>query len=612
MELSIDFVSLELRRDSKLFRRTILLRNIKRISEEVHVILWDIGDLDVFLEGHVKLLKLLGKSLEFSGLAEGLESSADRFGLGGGGGFLPGGIVGFVPLGSLEHFPLVLDIIGLILDDLNTLVVYVDAIWGLLDVILKGIVEVLHLVEELLTLWGSPEFLVEGLDGGDLIGFGPSLDGVLEVSDGSGHLDGFSSSANIVEFLLDLSLSSLGDGDLKKSKLVIDLLWKISDLDVGLEGKIELLKLLGKSLPLSRLGEGLESSSERLGLWGSGGLLPGGIVGFLPLGSLEHLVLVLDIIGLVLDDLDTLVVDVDTVLGLLDVLLKGLTEVLPLSHELLTLWGGKEFLVEGLDGLDLIGMSPSLEGAFEVSDGSGILDLVHGLTNIVEFLLDGSLSLWGDGDLEEVLLILPVVWDIGDLDVLLDLVLDVNDFLVESLTLIGVSEGLDSSDELLSVLGLEGSLPSSLVGLVPLGAIELLVLVGNIAELIGEFIHVLIWEVDTVLVVVEVLIKDVSNIHPLVNELLTLWGSHESLVNLLDVGDLLGHGELLEGVLEVSGRSGVLDRLGGLLNIGDFLLDLSLAGLGDSDLEEVNLVLEVFELRGADDTEEKGKGEFHF
>ena len=135
---------------------------------------------------------------------------------------------------------------------------------------------------------------------------------------------------------------------------------------------------------------------------GSGGLMPGGIIGLLPLGTVEHLVLVFDIVHLVLDDLHTSVVDVETSLGLLDVLLESKSEVLPLSHELLTLWGGKEFLVELLEGGDLLGAVQSLEGVLDVSGWLGVSDLLEGWLDIVGLVFDLSLSGLGDSDLEGV------------------------------------------------------------------------------------------------------------------------------------------------------------------------------------------------------------------
>jgi len=45
------------------------------------------------------------------------------------------------------------------------------------------------------------------------------------------------------------------------------------------------------------------------------------------------------------------------------------------------------------------------------------------------------LSSWGNVELEEIGLILPVVWEFSDLDVLLDRVSELNDLLVDGLAL---------------------------------------------------------------------------------------------------------------------------------------------------------------------------------
>ena len=93
----------------------------------------------------------------------------------------------------------------------------------------------------------------------------------------------------------------------------------------------------------------------------------------------------------------------------------------------------------------------------------------------------------------------------------------------------------------------------------------------------------LVVEVKSVglLVVVDVLLEEFSNIFPLSNESLTLWGSKEGLVELLDVLHLFGVEPSLEGCLKVSDWCRVLDLHGNVLDVSGFSLDGSLSSWGD-------------------------------
>lgn len=50
----------------------------------------------------------------------------------------------------------------------------------------------------------------------------------------------------------------------------------------------------------------------------------------------------------------------------------------------------------------------------------GIFDGIPGLTDIISLGFDFMLTSFGDLDLEQVLLLLPVLWNISDFDVLFD------------------------------------------------------------------------------------------------------------------------------------------------------------------------------------------------
>ena len=154
-----------------------------------------------------------------------------------------------------------------------------------------------------------------------------------------------------------------------------------------------------------------------------------------------------------------------------------------------------------------------------------------------------------------------------------------------------------------------------MVGLIPLGSLELLVLSGDIGKFILKSVKVIVVDVDGVLSVVEGLhlVEDMTDILPLFDESLTLWGLDEGLIESLDVLDLSRFSPSLEGGSEVSDWSGVLDGVGNSTDIMGFLLDGSLSLLRDLDLEGVDSVSELLNLEvlGGDDTEEECKGEFH-
>merc|ERR1712227_949977 len=147
--------------------------------------------------------------------------------------------------------------------------------------------------------------------------------------------------------------------------------------------------------------EFLPSSLDGVSFVTGGGSLPSLFVGLVPFGTLKSFVLSKDIIELVLDVIHVLVVDVDSVLGLLDV-------------------------------LNLIGFTPLFEGFSEVSDDLGAFNLFPGLLDVLDGILD--LILVFDLDLEEVHLLLPLLWNVSDLNVLLESVLEFPTFLSELLS----------------------------------------------------------------------------------------------------------------------------------------------------------------------------------
>jgi len=272
--------------------------------------------------------------------------------------------------------------------------------------------------------------------------------------------------------------------------LFLPVLWDIGDLDVFLDGLTELMELLGTSLGLSGwVPFGLNEVMEFLGLI----IVEPGVESLVevlsPVGGLEVLVLLLDVLGLLLSLLEFLVVDVESVRSWLDGLVKSLTEISPLLHELLTLWGGLEFSVELLEVVGFIRSTPLHEVFLETLSDWSVLSVLPPLFDIFTLLMDFSLSGLGNMDFETVHVSLPLWWDVGDLNVLLKGHTELFDLLLEHLTSLGVLElitgELNFSEGL---VGEEFSISLVVFGF-PVGGSEVLVVIRDIIELIGEFLQ---------------------------------------------------------------------------------------------------------------------------
>jgi hypothetical protein len=291
------------------------------------------------------------------------------------------------------------------------------------------------------------------------------------------------------------------------------------------------------------------------------------------MGVLQILVFITELISCILNDLDTGVIDVDTIWSLLNVLLKSFTELFPLSHELLSFWGLEELLVEFLNGLNLFSLSPVFKSVSDLLNCFGVRDFLGGHFDIIEFRLDGLGTSLADLDLEKVSLVLPVLWDVRDMDLILDGMLELLHLFLEHLSLWRMLECLGFFLDKTSLFVFEGSFPSSLVGLGPLGLEESLISVRDIIDLSREFIHLMIWEMDTLVGFLEVVFEDFADIGPLLDHLLSKWRFHELLVEYLEIVDLLGVCPLLESVLELVHWLGVLNLLEDSLDVLGLRLD---------------------------------------
>jgi hypothetical protein len=139
----------------------------------------------------------------------------------------------------------------------------------------------------------------------------------------------------------------------------------------------------------------------------------------------------------------------------------------------------------------------------------------------------------------------------------------------------------------------EESLVGKIVLLGPVGLSEVLVMVRNIIELIGKLVHGSVVEVDTVFGLVDVVLEDSANILPLFDELLTSWGSNESLIKCMNFLSGLAVSPFLESTSERSGGWGIMDLLSNYFDVLSFLSDSLLTEWGNLDVEGVHGIISI-------------------
>ena len=117
----------------------------------MHVLLNGVTEI---FEGLLQLLSFLGLFKFFSELfgAGSLPSLAE---------VVEGNFVVLSPVRLLECFKFLFDIVGLILDDLNGLVVNMETILSLSNMLFKSLVEIFNLFSKLLSFRTISEFLIK-------------------------------------------------------------------------------------------------------------------------------------------------------------------------------------------------------------------------------------------------------------------------------------------------------------------------------------------------------------------------------------------------------------------------------------------------------------------
>jgi hypothetical protein len=135
-------------------------------------------------------------------------------------------------------------------------------------------------------------------------------------------------------------------------------------------------------------------------------------------------------------------------------------------------------------------------------------------------------------------------------------------------------------------------------------------MIRNVIEFVGELLHSVVAEVDSVFGVMKVSLEDSADILPLLDELLTSWRIEELMIKFVVSDGSSGLGPFFESSFERFGGWSILDFVGDSFNILGFLLNSSLAIWADRDLEEIG---DIVELVGDDGGGKKGSNcELHF
>ena len=373
-----------------------------------------------------------------------------------------------------------------------------------------------------------------------------------------------------------------------ESILGLPFLWHVGHVDVLLDGFTQIFEILVHLVALFGLLELLSELVDTCSLVSLAEVVEGLGVVLSPVRLLELLELLFDIVGFSFDDLDGFVVDVDAVVGLSDVLVESLEEIIHFFIELLALWTGGEVLIELVKGLSLLGLGKLIERVSEVLNWLGILDLVPGLLDIGELFFDFLDAIVFNLDLESVCQV-HAFWNIGDLDVFLQRCIKFLELSLKSVPLSRLTEFIDTLSKFFSLWSCSSLLESGIKLCLPLGVLDRFQLLTNIFTLLLNLLKSIVVNMDASLGLMDVGLQSFSKFLPFFQKLLTLRGSQESSIKLLEFLNLWGVSPLLEVFLDSSDRFGVLDGLGSSGDIGELFLDFLLALWGDINLKHLSL-----------------------
>lgn len=453
--------------------------------------------MDVLLKGFVEILQLFAHLLTLWGLPELLPGLADLGSLLSFSEIVEGLVIFTSPVRLLELLELSIDVVGLSLDDVKSLVVNMDAVVGFLDVLIKGLEEFVDFFIKLLSLGRLGESLVKLTEVLGLFSLTQLLNCMSEVLDWLRVSDLSPLGLNIIDLFLDILDAIIIDFD---SKVVgQEFFWKIGHFDVLSEGVIKLLKLSLKSLPFLGFLHSLNIMADALSLLVRYCLFPCIIVFFTPLRLSELFKLIVNILRFVVDDLESIVVNFDASFSLVDVSFQSMSEFSPFLHELFTLLSLKVLVVKLSDLLSFIRVSPSPNTSLDSFTCFAVSNSLGSTSNISKLLFDFLFTLGSYFKCVHGLGILPFLGNVSNLDVLLDGVLKLFDLCAKSVTSVRVLEIMEVLSNLVSFLSLESCLPSLIVLLGPSALEESVVSISDIFDLIRELIQLLVGEVDMAL-----------------------------------------------------------------------------------------------------------------
>jgi hypothetical protein len=143
------------------------------------------------------------------------------------------------PVSLLKFLELLLDIIGLILNDLDTFVVDMDAIVSLLDVCLKGFEEFVNLILEFLTLFRLSEIFVKSSECLSFISFSQLFKRDFNLLDWLSVLNFLHGILDIFKLILNSLSSCSNDLNLKHFHLIFPIFWDIRQLKNSIKRNVK-------------------------------------------------------------------------------------------------------------------------------------------------------------------------------------------------------------------------------------------------------------------------------------------------------------------------------------------------------------------------------------
>jgi len=195
------------------------------------------------------------------------------------------------------------------------------------------------------------------------------------------------------------------------------------------------------------------------------------------------------------------------------------------------------------------------------------------------------------GDYSLLHLVHPLLWDVGNLDMLLKGFFEIHDLVFESLTLFGFLESFTSDVNTSPLLIGESSLESVMEVLVPVGSLKVVVLLLDIIDLSLESVHLAVVDFDAVFSWLDGFVESLSEVLPLLHQLLSVSRCLEFLVKSLKVLNLSRSSPLLKSLSQAKSNIRVLDFMPDFFDVFSLILDGLLSFWGNLDLETVHLLL---------------------